>query len=99
MSPGRNPLWNTGAKDENGDSIFIPFKDAAAYVTEEFFLAWEVYCTSENLGCLPFAGGWAEQPAWITQAISVLKIERAKADEEERESKQREAEDARKHGK
>jgi hypothetical protein len=44
----------------------------------------------ENLGCLPFAGGWAEQPEWITQALSVLKVERWKIDEEERELNQQE---------
>ena len=53
----------------------------------------------ENLGCLPFTGGWAEQPAWITQALSVLKVERWKVDEEERELKQQEEEDRGKYGK
>jgi len=42
------------------------------------------------MGCLPFAGGWAEQPEWITQALTVLKVERYKVDEEEREAKRRE---------
>jgi len=51
----------------------------------------------ENLGCLPFAGGWAEQPEWITQALAVLKVERWKADEEEREAKRQEEEDRRKY--
>jgi len=51
----------------------------------------------ENLGCLPFGGGWAEQPEWITQALSVLKVERWKADEEEREAKQQEEEERRKY--
>ena len=51
------------------------------------------------MGCLPFAGGWAEQPEWITQAITALKVERYKVDEEEREIKRQEQEDTKKHGK
>ncbi|MCL2765959.1 MAG: hypothetical protein FWD40_11890 [Treponema sp.] len=51
----------------------------------------------ENLGCFPFAGGWAEQPEWIIRALSTFKIERWKVDEEERELKQQLEEDSRKH--
>jgi len=97
--PGRNPLWNTRVKDGRGQEIFIPVLDAARYVTEEFYAAWEVFCLSENMGCLPFAGGWAEQPEWITHAISTLKVERFNADEEEREIKQQEQKDLKKYGK
>ena len=79
--------------------MFIPVQDAAAYITEEFCAALDVFCTSENLECLPFAGGWAEQPEWIVHAISVLKVERWKIDEEERELKRQEREDTRKYGK
>jgi len=56
-----------------------------------------VFCMCENLGCLPFAGGWAEQPEWITQALAVLKVERYKVDEEEREAKRQEIEDRKKN--
>ncbi len=59
----------------------------------------EVFVTSENMGCLPFSGGWAEQPAWITHAISVLKVERYNIDNEEREAKRQEEEDRRKYDK
>jgi hypothetical protein len=97
VSAGRNPLWNTRVKDERGQDVFISVQDAAAYITEEFCAALEVFCVSENMGCLPFAGGWAEQPEWITQAVSVLKVERWKIDEEEREAKRQEQEKARKH--
>ena len=79
--------------------MFIPTRDAAAYVNEEFYAALEVFHASEVMGCLPFAGGWAEQPEWITKAIATLKVERWKADEEERETKRQEQEDASKHGK
>jgi len=51
----------------------------------------------ENLGCLPFSGGWAQQPLWITQALSVLKVERFKADEDERERRKQMEEDRKKH--
>jgi hypothetical protein len=79
--------------------VFIPVKDAAAFLTEEFFTALEVYCISENIGCLPFAGGWAEQPEWITLAISTLKVERFNVDKEEGEKERQEKEDTKKHGK
>ena len=51
----------------------------------------------ENIGCLPFTGGWAEQPLWIIQAISILKAERWKVDEEERELKLQQEEDFKKY--
>jgi hypothetical protein len=95
---GRNPLWNTRVKDERGQDVFIPVQDAAKYITEEFYAALEVFSVSENMGCLPFAGGWAEQPEWITRAIYILKAERRKVDEEESEMKRQEQEDAKKHG-
>ncbi len=98
-SKGRNPLWDTRVQDEKGDTIFIPVLDSAKYITEEFYLAMEVFATSENMGCLPFAGGWAEQPAWITNAIAVLKVERYNIDNEEREAKRQEEEDRRKYDK
>jgi hypothetical protein len=51
-----------------------------------------VFHTTLNLECLPFGGGWAEQPAWITAALEILKVEKWRADEEEREERRREAE-------
>jgi len=98
VSPGRNPLWNTRVKDGRGWDVFIPSLDAASYITEEFCAALEVFSISENMGCLPFAGGWAEQPEWITRAINTLKVERSIVDEEEREARRREQEDAKEHG-
>ena len=71
--------------------------DAAGFINEEFCVAYDVFVTTENMGCLPFAGGWAEQPEWITQVLSTLKVERWKIDEEERELKQQEEEDRRKY--
>ena len=97
MSPGRSPLWNTRVTDERGQDIFIQSSDAASYITAEFTAALNVFCMCENLGCLPFAGGWAEQPEWIIKALAVLKTERWKADEEEREEKRQEEEDRRKY--
>ena len=79
--------------------MFIPLSEAASYVDEEFYRAYEVYIMTENMGCLPFAGGWAEQPEWITRALSVLKVERWKIDKEERELRQQEEEDRRKYDK
>jgi len=90
-------LWNTRAKDERGQDVFIKNSECAAYINEDTISAINVFSTCEILGSFPFTGGWAEQPAWITQAISVLKVEKWKVDEEEREQKQREQEEARKH--
>jgi hypothetical protein len=58
----------------------------------------DVFYTTETLGCFPFAGGWAEQPLWVVQALSVLKTEKLRIDEEERQQKQKEEEDRRKYG-
>jgi hypothetical protein len=96
--PGRNPLWNTRVKDENGRDVFIPAVDAASYITDEFFMALDVFYTTETLGVLPFSGGWAEQPEWIARALSALKAETRRACEEEREQKQEEEERRRKNG-
>lgn len=75
-------LWVTGVKDENDKDIIILQKNAQNYLTEEFYLCWYVYCMTENLGTLPFAGGWAEQPFWITEAIAILKVEESKMEAE-----------------
>jgi hypothetical protein len=95
--PGRSPPWNTRVKDERGNDVFISARDAASYITEEFYTVLNVFCMCENLGCLPFAGGWAQQPEWITQALSVLKVERWKVDEEERELKKQEEKERKKY--
>jgi hypothetical protein len=98
VAPGRDPLWNSRVKDERGNDIFIRTSEAASYVTEAFCLALETLHITETLGCLPFAGGWAEQPAWIVRALAALKTERARADEEERKRREQEEEDRRKYG-
>jgi hypothetical protein len=67
-------------------------------MTGEFYTMLEVFYTTETLGCLPFSGGWAEQPLWIARALAVLKAEKARVDDEERQQKQKEAEDRRKYG-
>ena len=89
----RDTPWNTRVIDERGETIFIKSSEAASYINEDFYAALNVFYMCENLGCLPFGGGWAQQPEWITQALAVLKVERWKADEEEREARQREIED------
>jgi hypothetical protein len=49
----------------------------AAYLTDEFFQCWNVYRISEDAGCLPFSGGWAEQPEWMIRSIMLFKREEA----------------------
>jgi hypothetical protein len=92
-------LWNSRAKDEHGRDIFIAVKDAASYITVDFYTMLNVYYTSCNLECLPFSGGWAEQPEWITRSLAILKVEQYKVDEEERERIREAEEDERKYGK
>ena len=79
--------------------MFIQSRDAASYITEEFYAALHMFHMCENLGCLPFAGGWAEQPEWVTQALAVLKVERWKVDGEEREETERTEKERRKYAK
>jgi hypothetical protein len=98
VQQGRNLLWNTRVKDGNGFDVFIASKDAASYIDEDFAAMLSVFYTTQNLECLPFSGGWAEQPLWIAQALEILKTEKWKADVEEREQERQEAEDARKYG-
>jgi hypothetical protein len=78
--------------------VFIPTSQAAAYINEDFYAMLDVFYMTENLGCLPFAGGWAVQPLWIALALSVLKVEKFSVDEEERKLKLKEEEDRHKHG-
>lgn len=74
--------WVTGVKDDEGKDIIILQKDAVNYLTDNFYICWYVYCMTENLGTLPFAGGWAEQPFWITEALAILKVEESKMEAE-----------------
>jgi hypothetical protein len=78
--------------------VFILTSQAAAYINEAFYAMLDVFYMTENLGCLPFAGGWAEQPLWIARALSVLRVEKSRVDEEERKLKLKKEEDRRKHG-
>jgi hypothetical protein len=96
---GRDLLWNTRVKDEKGGTVFIRQGDAARYLDENFWTALGVFHLTENLGCLPFAEGWADQPAWITQSLAVLKVEASRVDAEEREKELSDAEAKRKYKK
>lgn len=77
--------------DENGQTIFIKAIDAGTYLTEEFYQALHIFYTTENLGVLPFAGGWAEQPEWIVTVLTTLKAEQARIEREEIEERKRNA--------
>jgi hypothetical protein len=79
---GRGHLrWNTGLKDENGAGIFIPLKDIGAYLIDFFYQALDIFYTTENLGVLPFGGGWAQQPEWIVIVLNTLKVEQSLCDQ------------------
>lgn len=90
MMKGReNLLWPTGVKDENGKMIAIPTSAAKDYVNEDFRTAYRMYLITETLGCLPFGGGWAEQPDWVVTALTAFKTEMALWREEESVRKER----------
>jgi len=82
----REKLWNSGVDDDNGGKIFVSYGDMESYLTDEFFQCWEVYLLSEDIGCLPFTGGWAEQPEWIVRAIMLFKRETALWEQKEHEA-------------
>jgi hypothetical protein len=82
-------MWNTGVIDENGNAIFIKLIEAPSYLTEEFYQALHVFYTTENLGVLPFSGGWAEQPEWIVNVLNTLKIEQALWEQSEAEERRK----------
>ena len=79
-------LWNTRVEDEAGSLIMIPREEVDSFIDENFFTALQVYCLTENLGCLPFGGGWAEQPATV---INSLKLEQSRIEREEWEAKKK----------
>lgn len=45
----------------------------------------ELYYLTETMKCLPFSGGWAEQPAEITTILSLFKNEQTVWDNEQLE--------------
>ena len=83
-------LWNTHLK-ENKDGkevdIFIKRKDIKTYLDEYFWSALHVYFRTENMQCLPFFGGWAEQPAEIVSVIALFRVEQSKWEKEEFDKK------------
>lgn len=83
-------FWNTHVKEtKNGKEleIFIKRKDIKTYFDDYFWSAMNIYCMTENMQCLPFLGGWAEQPAEITSIISLFRVEQSKWEKEEIEKK------------
>lgn len=58
-------------------------------MNDTFWSAYVIFCKTENLGCLPFAGGWAEQPADVVDVINLFKIEQSRWDSEQFEKKKK----------
>lgn len=73
----RHRLWESGVKDSEGNVIMIPRHRLKDYMTDEFWTALFIWNRTENLGCLPFAGGWAEQPGFISEVLNLFKVEQA----------------------
>ncbi|MBQ5998463.1 MAG: hypothetical protein IJL70_03230 [Treponema sp.] len=49
----------------------------------------ELYYLTETLKCLPFEGGWADQPAEITSVLAIIKTEQTAWENEQLEKKQK----------
>lgn len=58
----------------------IPRYRLKDYMTDEFWNALYIWNRTENLECLPFAGGWAEQPGFIPDIINLFRCEKAEWD-------------------
>lgn len=76
-------MWNTHVKDEEGKEIFIKRSEIKGYLDEYFWSALNIYFMTENMSCLPFSGGWAEQPEEITTVIALFRVEQSKWESEE----------------
>ncbi len=74
----------TGVKDEEGKPVWIKACEVMSYLDAEFFSALDIYLTSEILECLPYDGGWAEQPYPIVVALTTLKMEQKAMEAEAR---------------
>ena len=57
-------------------------------MSEYFWSALEIYILTENLECLPFAGGWAEQPAEIVSILNLFRVEKSLWDKEQFDKEQ-----------
>ncbi len=75
-------LYDTKVQDEAGSNILIPRKTFREYLTPYFWSALDMFYLTENMKCLPFGGGWAEQPEEITVIINLFRIEQSKIEEE-----------------
>lgn len=50
---------------------------------------------TENMQCLPFAGGWAEQPDYLAQIINLFRVEQDRWEQEQLEEEQKRAKEKR----
>ena len=75
-------LWDTHVKDDDGKTIFIKRSEIRNYVNEYFWDALHIHYMTETMDCLPFSGGWAEQPYEIATVIALFRIEQNRWDQE-----------------
>ncbi len=78
-------LWNTHVKDAAGNDVFIRRGDVPRYMTDYFWSCLRLWVLTENLGALPFGGGWADNPHEIVQVVNALRVASSQYDEEQRE--------------
>jgi len=88
VRPGREWLpIKTGVIGENGKEIEIPTRDVGKYIDAYFWEAMDLYNTTALLECLPFSGGWAEQPYELLVILRTLKSEANRWERKEFEEK------------
>lgn len=64
----------------NGKLVTIMRSEVNAYLDDWFWSAFDVWYRWKMFGCLPFSGGWAEQPAHLITVIEVAEAAARSAD-------------------
>lgn len=75
----------------DGKTIVVEPKQVADYYNDEWWKAHGVWASCRAYG-LPFSGGWAEQPARLMDAISIMdriyeRVERERTEAEQKRAK------------
>ena len=56
----------------NGKLVPVRKSEVQRWCDEWFWSALELWSNWRTLGCMPFAGGWAEQPAHLVEVIMAV---------------------------
>lgn len=64
----------------NGKLVTIMRSEVNEYLDDWFWSSFDVWYRWKMFGCLPFGGGWAEQPAHLIRVIEVAEAAARSAD-------------------